>query len=86
MHAKRIQATPYIVTIWRGDYRPVGAFRTFPEALEAYRAVATDVTAQVVNQAKAECGRDGLTTEERDQVAEVSFAAERAARAAKGAA
>jgi len=71
-------ARPYAVTTWRGDYRPIGSFATFPEALEAFRAVASDTTAQVINEAKAECGRDGLTEDERDQVAEVSFAADRA--------
>jgi hypothetical protein len=76
-------ARPFEVTIWRGDYRHVGSFATFAEALDCYRTVASDTTAQLVNQDRAECGRDGLTDDERDQVAEVSFAAERAARATR---
>jgi hypothetical protein len=76
-------STPYQVTVWRGDYRLIGAFATFVEALGCYRTVASDRTAQLVNQDCADWGRDGLTDEERDKVTEVSFAAERAARATR---
>jgi hypothetical protein len=71
----RLPRQPYQVKIWSGDYRTLGAFATFPEALALYATV-TDRTKQLVNEERAECGRDGLTVEERDEVAAVAYAEE----------
>ncbi len=70
-------SAPYVVTVWRSAYLTLGAFETFPEALAAYSKV-TDRTKQLVNVDRAECGRDGLTEDERDQVAAVAYAEEKA--------
>jgi hypothetical protein len=72
---------PYVITVWRSAYLTLGAFETFQEALTAYAKV-TDRTKQLVNVDRAECGRDGLTEDERDQVAAVAHAEEQSARVA----
>lgn len=71
------RATPYQVTIWRGaTYRTLGAFPDFASALSCYAEHASDRTLQLVNTDRADSGRDGLTDEERDAVAEVAYAEE----------
>jgi hypothetical protein len=72
---------PYRLTVWHGRHVEVGAFSTFTEALDGYRNV-QDSTKQLVNEDRAGCGRDGLTDEERDAVAEVAYAEEQSARVA----
>jgi hypothetical protein len=68
----------YRLTVWRGAYVELGAFYTFAEAIAAWCGV-DDRTKQLVNVDRAECGRDGLTESERDQVAAMAYAEERAA-------
>lgn len=74
----RVVTKPYQLTTWNGDYKSHGRFATFPEALAAFVAC-DDYTKQVVNADRAECGRDGLTDEERDELAAITYAEERAA-------
>jgi hypothetical protein len=66
----------YELTRWAGGYVTLGRFPTFPEALSAFAACG-DTTKQLVNVDRADSGRDGLTDEERDQLAEVTYAEER---------
>lgn len=54
----------------------VGASDDFAVALAIYSTVAPDRTAQLVNLDRADSGRDGLTDEQRDQVAAVAYAEE----------
>ncbi len=71
----------YRLTTWAGAYYSHGVFSTFSAALAAYR-VLDDSTKQLINDDLAECGRDGLTDDERDQVAAVAYAEEQAAKGA----
>jgi hypothetical protein len=66
----------YELTRWAGGYVTLGRFSTFGEALAAFAGCA-DTTKQLVNVDRADAGRDGLTDEERDQLAEVTYAEER---------
>lgn len=59
---------PYEVQVWRGAFSTLSAHETFGEALTAWRGVA-DYTKSLVNVERAADGRDGLTTDERDQLA-----------------
>jgi hypothetical protein len=66
----------YELTCWAGGYVILGRFSTFGEAITAF-AACDDTTKQVVNVDRADAGRDGLRDEERDQLAEVTYAEER---------
>ena len=76
--SRLIPKAPYRVTRWAGAYIEIGRFASFDDALTCYADV-TDSTKQLINADRADSGRDGLTDEERDQVAEVAYAEERAA-------
>lgn len=72
---------PYRLTCWQGAFYDLGAFEVFTEALKAYREC-TDSTKQLINEDLADSGRDGLSEDERDAVAAVSYAEELAERKA----